>query len=92
MRPLRLGLKYCGGCSPRYDRVEWVAEFEKKMMGLIELCHYEASDIEAILVVTGCESACVDLDLFSPKPVFLVSDATQMFRVINQLKDQNKWM
>lgn len=92
MRPLRLGLKYCGGCSPRYDRVEWVADFEKAMHGCIELCRYDDPEADAVLVVMGCESACVDLAPFEGKPVYTVSDRKQMDQIVRRLeKERLRW-
>lgn len=92
MRPLRLGLKYCGGCSPRYDRVEWVSELEKAMHGGIELRSYDDPDVDAVLVVMGCESACVDLSLFGGKTVYTVSAEKQLDQIIRLLKEEGaKW-
>lgn len=92
MKPLRLGLKYCGGCSPRYDRVEWVTKFENAMGDSIELRGFDDPDVDAVLVVMGCESACVDLSPFDGKPVFTVSAEKQTDQIIRRLEEEmSKW-
>lgn len=88
MKPLRLGLKYCGGCSPRFDRVAWVSELEKMVADRIVLLPYDDPEAEAVIVVAGCESACVDIAPFAAKPVFMVSDPSQMDRIIDQLTNR----
>jgi len=33
---VRVGLKYCGGCNPEYDRVALVRHIEKSLQGKVE--------------------------------------------------------
>ncbi len=89
MKPLRLGLKYCGGCSSRYDRVAWVDELKEKTAGKIEFVAYDDPRAEAILVVMGCESACVDLTPFRDKPHYLIWRESQMMELIQLLEGFN---
>ena len=90
MTPLRLGLKYCGGCSPRYDRVDWVSELKQKMGGRIEWVSHDDPYAEAILVVMGCESACVDVSPFEGKPVYPVWKELHLESLILSLKKKLK--
>lgn len=58
---MRVGIKYCGGCNPRYDRVAFVEGLK---------CQYEETDFELaapgtlydyLLVVCGCQARCADI-------------------------------
>ncbi|MBW2544964.1 MAG: hypothetical protein JRD43_05765 [Deltaproteobacteria bacterium] len=69
----RIGLKYCGGCSPRYDRVQAVASIKRRLEDRVEFVSYEDRDVEGILVVTGCSTACVDLTPFEGRLVWVVT-------------------
>ena len=69
----KIGLKYCGGCSPRYDRVQAVASIKRRLEGRVEFVSYEDRDVEGILVVTGCPTACVNMAPFEGHPVWVVS-------------------
>ena len=69
----RIGLKYCGGCTPRYDRVQTVRSLRERLKDTVELFSYEDPDIEGVLVVAGCPTACVDLVPFKGRPVWVVT-------------------
>ncbi len=56
----RVGVKYCGGCNPTYDRVKRVEMLMGALMGRIELVSYEDAPFELLLIVNGCQKACVD--------------------------------
>ncbi|MDY0360835.1 MAG: hypothetical protein RBR08_05225 [Desulforegulaceae bacterium] len=66
------GLKYCGGCSPMFDRTALVLEIKERLKGKIEFVHYENPDARLILVVCGCESACVDVEQLLAEDVFII--------------------
>ena len=46
---MRIGVKYCGGCNPRYDRTGLVAQLINKLGG---------EGLE--WVVCGCTAACAE--------------------------------
>ncbi|MGE4519653.1 MAG: hypothetical protein AB7E04_09115 [Desulfobacteraceae bacterium] len=66
------GLKYCGGCSSRFDRTALVSEIKERLRGKIEFVHYENPKAAIILVVCGCESACVNPEQLPAEDVFTV--------------------
>ena len=56
-RPV-VGLRYCGGCNPRYDRVAAVEQLCAQFPGL-DFC--PAAPGQALtLVVCGCAARCAD--------------------------------
>ena len=59
---MRVGVKYCGGCNPRYDRVDFVARLKAGLGSGVEWSYAgalaEAPDF--LLVVCGCTAACAD--------------------------------
>ena len=62
-----LGIKYCGGCNPAYDRVAAVNELKKSLKDLeISFTTYRADeDYDACLLVRGCNRDCVSDKEFS---------------------------
>ncbi|MBN1663930.1 MAG: hypothetical protein JW943_10045 [Deltaproteobacteria bacterium] len=74
----RIGLKYCGGCKPEYDRVQAVAALKKRLGGKIELVSYEDPQTEGTLVVAGCPTACVDLKPFQGRPLWVVTSLQEV--------------
>ena len=82
----RIGLKYCGGCSPRYDRVQAVRSLRERLKDAIELVSYEDPDIEGVLVVAGCPTACVDLTPFKGRPVWVVTNPQEAERFEQRMR------
>ncbi len=90
-RKYRIGLKYCGGCSPRYDRVQAVEFLRERLKDTVDLVSYEDSVIEGILVVAGCPTACVDLTPFQGRPVWVVTspqDAERFAQTMRSVKNK----
>lgn len=56
---MRIGVKYCGGCNPFYDRK---AEVEKLERNLENACFEpvkQGETYDRILFVCGCQRACI---------------------------------
>ena len=81
-----LGLKYCGGCSARFDRVELAQTIKNRLDSLVEWTAYDNPMAEAVLVIAGCESACVDLEPFEGKKIYLIFREKDLESVIRELK------
>ena len=61
---LRVGIKYCGGCNPEYDRVDLVEQIRKSLEGKVSFVPIENKQIDIILAVQGYKTACADLNGF----------------------------
>ncbi|MDR3259874.1 MAG: hypothetical protein LBT51_09745 [Fusobacteriaceae bacterium] len=53
-----IGIKYCGGCNPRYNRVEEVEKIKNKLENHIFEYAKEDKTYDFILVACGCLAAC----------------------------------
>ncbi|MEW6441282.1 MAG: hypothetical protein AB1640_10155 [bacterium] len=56
----RVGLKFCGGCNPSYDRVGYVRRVQEWTAGRIEWVPFDAGGFDTVVIVTGCDKACVE--------------------------------
>lgn len=58
---IKVGVKYCGGCNPRYDRAAFLREAQEKYQ---DIATFEAAkeDVlyDRLLVISGCTSACAN--------------------------------
>ena len=54
----RVGIKYCGGCNPRFDRVAAVESLGCRALPAAR----PGERYDLILVVCGCSAACAGLD------------------------------
>lgn len=84
--PLKVGLKYCGGCNPNYDRVELVRQMKQRLGGKVEFLAHDAPGISVGIAVQGCPTACADLSSFTGIPVWIITcraDAEAFIRHVN---------
>ena len=70
---LTIGVKYCGGCNPTYDRVALVKGIEKRLGGKASLVRAESEGVSLVLVVAGCSTACADLSPFEGVEVWVIT-------------------
>jgi len=64
-----------------------VAAIKERLAGRIEFVSYEDRDVEGILIVTGCPTACVDLTPFERLPVWVVSGPQDAERFVETMRD-----
>lgn len=87
----KIGLKYCGGCNPRYNRVALVQYIERRCVGVIEFVDPRTDGIDFILAVHGCEISCANLEFFAGIPVRHVSGIGDAEELIDEiLRDDNQ--
>jgi hypothetical protein len=83
----RIGLKYCGGCNPRHDRVETARLIKERLKDRIEFVSHEDEDIEGILIITGCPAACADRTPFVGRPIWTVTGPEDAERFIEEMSE-----
>jgi len=79
---LKVGIKYCGGCNPYYDRVALVKRTERRLKGKVAFVSAADDDVDLVLAVEGCNTACADLSSFDGKKI----------RIITQLEDADDFI
>lgn len=70
---LKAGIKYCGGCNPRYDRVALAEYIKKSLHGKVEFVSLDNEVIDLILAVEGCRTCCADLSSFEGTPIHFIA-------------------
>jgi len=55
---MNVGIKYCGGCDPAFDRVEMAERIQTAADSSITWCSATEKENDAILLICGCEKAC----------------------------------
>lgn len=66
-------MKFCGGCDPSYDRVEYWQSVRSAAEGRAEWCRLDEGGFEAVLVINGCQRACASKELESISEVKTIS-------------------
>lgn len=55
---LTVGIKYCGGCNPKYDRAQKVQELQKHYPQLCFSYAVPAQTYDFLIVICGCHANC----------------------------------
>jgi len=85
---LVIGLKYCGGCNPTYDRVALVKKMEKHLQGKVEFVSPESEDVDLILAVQGCSTACADLSAFEGLQIRTITSMEDGERFVQEVDER----
>jgi hypothetical protein len=85
----KIGLKFCGGCSPRYDRVGMVKRIKEELGGTIEFVSPDEPGTDFILAVMGCDAACANLDPFEANQIRTITSEKDTEALIKELKGEN---
>ena len=84
---MRVGIKYCGGCNPDYDRSALVKELKDRLAGRVEFVSYETDHVDMVLAVEGCPIACADLSSIKNQEIFFIKAPGDAKRFINFFKE-----
>ena len=85
---VRVGLKYCGGCNPEYDRVALVRHIEESLQGKVAFVTPESEGVGLILAVEGCSTACADLSAFQGMDIRVITNIDGAKRFIKAIRAQ----
>ena len=69
---MKIGIKYCGGCNPRYDRISEVNKLKAEFSEMDFVTAADHPDCDVVIVVCGCSAACADRENLRYKDEMLV--------------------
>ena len=87
---MKCGVRFCGGCNPRYDRGEALKEIEDRLKDSdIEFkITTEDEQYDALLIIGGCTNCCAGYDQFTwSGKVRKMWAAEHIEKIINELRD-----
>ena len=91
-----MALKYCGGCNPGFDRVAYVDKIKSAAGPAIEWVTLDEEKFDAVLLVTGCDTACPrrSLDLSEYKQSLSIKDdkasPQELVRILLEREETNE--
>lgn len=86
-RGLRVGLKYCGGCNPRYDRVALAEDIKARLGRELEWASPGEGDLDFVLAIEGCLTACADLSPFEGLEIRIITCPEERESFILEMKE-----
>jgi ferredoxin len=82
---LRIGLKFCGGCNPEFDRGSVANGIAQGLKGKATVVPFEEEDLDAVIAIEGCPTACADLDPFSELPIYRITSEEEGLRFVDRV-------
>ena len=62
---MKCGIKFCGGCNPRYERGEASRQIQREL-SQIEFAHaVEGEKYDNLLVIGGCPACCASHEQYT---------------------------
>jgi len=58
MARAKIGIRYCGGCNPRYERVEMIQWVQSRVGDRFLFVRHDQQDLDGLIAVNGCPRAC----------------------------------
>lgn len=83
---MRIGIKYCGGCNPRYSRLQLVDKLIKDFNAVSFEIAKESEFYDILLVICGCFSACANHNKYIGKQKIIVTEMNDINRLVEVLK------
>lgn len=59
----KIGIKYCGGCNPTYERVEMVERVQSRLKDRFLFLRYDQQNLDVLVLINGCPRSCATKNL-----------------------------
>ncbi len=86
---MKVGIKFCGGCNPRYDRRKELTKLQQGMTG-VEWVTDNSVICDYWLVACGCVRECVDISRLIASKEVLVLTNTMDYRNAKEILDKGR--
>ncbi len=63
MAKAKIGIRYCGGCNPHYERVEMIQRVQSAVEDRFIFLRQDRHDVDGLIAVSGCLRGCAMRDL-----------------------------
>jgi hypothetical protein len=88
---MKVAIKFCGGCDPDYDRVEYWAAIRGAAGDKIEWVRLDSDNYDAVLHIRGCNKTCPQDDMPQlDRVVTLTDDSLNAEHVVRLLESYSK--
>lgn len=84
---MKVGLKFCGGCNPDYDRIALVAELRMRLQDKVEFVYDDQNEIDILLVLHGCRRACAEFDKMTEISIYQISRISDVNTFIDEMEN-----
>jgi hypothetical protein len=55
----KIGIRYCGGCNPHYERVEMIQQVQSRVGDRFLFVPHDQQDLDGLITVNGARACAV---------------------------------
>jgi hypothetical protein len=59
----KIGIKYCGGCNPTYERIEMVERVQSRLEDRFVFLRHDQQELDGLILINGCPRSCASENL-----------------------------
>ncbi|WP_409968928.1 hypothetical protein RFF05_02870 [Bengtsoniella intestinalis] len=85
---MTIGIKYCGGCNPRYNRKQAVETLVEAFPHWTVSTAYPNVCYDVLVVVCGCSATCATISDLQATQTFILATQADVDACIQQLKKE----
>lgn len=86
---MKCGVRFCGGCNPRYDRRQALNQIESQLKDIDFINAAEGVPHDLLLVIGGCSNCCASYEQFETKEgVLKMWDKTHIERILDDIQNR----
>ncbi|MCB6993636.1 hypothetical protein LI177_09095 [bacterium 210820-DFI.6.37] len=84
---MKCGVRFCGGCNPRYNRRAALEEIKARVTDVNFVNAVEGIPHDLLLVIGGCTNCCASYEQFDTKNgVLKMWDKTHIERIYDEIQ------
>ncbi len=86
MAKRKIGIRYCGGCNPYYERVEMIRQVQSATKSGFLFLRHDQRDLDGLILVNGCLRTCATKDLkLRDVPYYSIAEKDDFDKLIEWL-------
>lgn len=88
---MKIGVKFCGGCNPRYDRGASLRKMKEHLMDVDWITGNKEEICDYWLLICGCQRGCIKTEEFTgTKEIFLLESPMDFVKAEQMIKESIK--
>ncbi len=82
----KIGIRYCGGCNPHYERVEMIQRVQSAVEDRFLFVGDERRGLDGLIAVSGCLRGCAMRDVNPQEaPCHSIAEISELGNLMNWL-------
>jgi len=86
---LKIGLKFCGGCNPNYDRGLMAEKIRNALDDKADFINIIDNNVDMVVSIQGCDVSCADLKPYQDSNTIIINSIADAETFIKSIKEKS---